>query len=108
MCTAVIVASLPGLKALITRGMSPQNTQCKSNQGYIQTGSGAAGSRSADQPSRRSRPKLYPDDDSEVELVVMEPLPRDYKAAVSASIPKVKDATGTQITARSDDVVERT
>jgi hypothetical protein len=39
MCTAVIVVSLPSLKSLIVRP-SPNNTNDRSNSGYLQAGSG--------------------------------------------------------------------
>jgi hypothetical protein len=40
MCTAVIVASLPGLKNLIIKRTTPANTSYeRSNHGYMQTGS---------------------------------------------------------------------
>jgi hypothetical protein len=74
MCTALIVASLPGLKALIMSTISPGNSRNRSNNGYLQTGSHVQiRSNGTGNPSQILRPKQFPDDDSEVELVMMDP-----------------------------------
>lgn len=72
MCTALIVASLPGLKALIMSTISPSNSRNRSNNSYLQTGSHVQiRSSGAGNPLRIPRPKQFPDDD-EFELIMMD------------------------------------
>lgn len=103
MCTAIIVASLPGLKALIVQSISPTGTHNRSNAGYYRTGpERPSHSLNGRNSTRASQPKLYPDDDSEFELMPIGLLP-DIKRGDS----KIKDVAVPQITATQDYRVER-
>lgn len=68
MCTAVIVVSLPSLKALIIRP-TPNNTYDRSNSGYLQAGDGKTiGSKGNGHSSRVQGGTL---DDDEMELTFL-------------------------------------
>jgi len=69
MCTAVIVVSLPSLKALIIRP-TPNNTYDRSNSGYLQAGDGKTiGSKGNGHSSRVQGGTL---DDDEMELTFLD------------------------------------
>ncbi|ORY12946.1 hypothetical protein BCR34DRAFT_281500 [Clohesyomyces aquaticus] len=78
MCTAVVVVSLPGLKALILRATRPTILN-RSNNGYIQTESGKMGKASI------SRPHLQGSTlDDETELVFLDRKPSPSPTATSS------------------------
>jgi hypothetical protein len=73
MCIAIIVVSLPSLKALIIR-TTPPNTTNRSNSGYLQPGSGTIGGSGSSNrgPTYTSHIEGSTVDDEEMELTFLD------------------------------------
>jgi hypothetical protein len=98
MCTAVIVASLPGLKKLIMRKSTPGNTSYdRDNSGYMQTGSGHVSGRGGVSKAECTAGQM----EDEVELVFLDRKPSksshgsDRKIYAKDGVSVTKDITVT-------------
>ena len=81
MCTAVIVVSLPSLKALIIRP-TPNNTYDRSNSGYLQAVDGKTIGSKGNGHSSRVQGGTLDDDEMELTFLVRDvPSHQDRKAS---------------------------
>lgn len=106
MCTSLIVASLPGLKVLITRGIKNVGSS-GSSSGYNK-GSNTPHSQSciANLSSRLSRPARRPSfDESEFELISVGASNKQFSGK-TASTGGDSELDATQITVQHDFTVE--
>ncbi|KAG9606212.1 hypothetical protein KCU86_g287, partial [Aureobasidium melanogenum] len=106
MCTSLIVASLPGLKVLITRGIKNASST-GSSSGYNKTSNTPnSQSRIANLSSRLSRPAKRPSfDDSEFELISVGASNKQFSGK-TASTTGDEELDDTQITVKHDFTVE--
>jgi hypothetical protein len=107
LCTSLIVASLPGLKVLITRTIT-NHSSSRSGSGYNKSNSSTPHSQSriAKISARMSRPlRQASNDDSEFELIAVAPSEKLYQGKLAPSVGSVnfEDA---QITVKHDFSVE--
>lgn len=106
MCTSLIVASLPGLKVLITRGIKHAGSS-NSSSGYNKpSNTPNSQSRIANLSSRLSRPTRRPSfDDSEFELISVANSNKQFSGKL-ASTGGDEELGDTQITVKHDFTVE--
>jgi hypothetical protein len=106
MCTSLIVASLPGLKVLITRTIA-NNTSSRSNSNYNKSSASTPhSSRIAKISARLSRPlRQASNDDSEFELIAVGPSEKVYQGKLAPSVGSV-NIEDAQITVKHDFSVE--
>jgi hypothetical protein len=106
MCTSLIVASLPGLKVLITRTIV-NHSSSRSGSGYNKSSdTPQSHSRIAKISARLSRPlRRASVDDSEFELIAVAPSEKQYNGKLAPSVGSVS-MEDTQITVKHDFSVE--
>jgi hypothetical protein len=105
MCTSIIVASLPGLKVLITRTIASHSGSRSGTSGYNKSSdSPHSSSRMAKISARLSKPlRRASVDDSEFELITVAPSDKQLKMAPSVGSMNLDDS---QITVKHDFSVE--
>lgn len=104
MCTSLIVASLPGLRVLITRGIN--NATGYSGSGSNKPSNGPhSQSRIANLSARLSRPMRSPSfDESEFELITMNASGKQFREKLASTAGS--EELDTQITVKHDFTVE--
>ncbi|KAI4723202.1 hypothetical protein E4T48_00581 [Aureobasidium sp. EXF-10727] len=107
MCTSLIVASLPGLKVLITRGITNHISSRSNTSGYNKSSDNAkSSSRVAKVSARLSRPTRHdPADESEFELITVAPSDKQHSGKLAPSAKSV-NLEDTQITVKHDFTIE--
>ncbi|CAD0114990.1 unnamed protein product, partial [Aureobasidium uvarum] len=107
MCTSLIVASLPGLKILITRGISNHLSSRSGTSGYNKSSnSPGSQSRIAKLSARLARPtRQDPTDESEFELITVGVPDKQYSGKLAPSAKSV-NLEDTQITVKHDFTIE--
>ncbi|KAH0175194.1 hypothetical protein KCU67_g370, partial [Aureobasidium melanogenum] len=106
MCTSLIVASLPGLKVLITRGIKNASSTGSSSGYNKPSNTPNSQSRIANLSSRLSRPAKRPSfDDSEFELISVGASNKQFSGK-TASTTGDEELDDTQITVKHDFTVE--
>ncbi|KAG9662454.1 hypothetical protein KCU64_g1939, partial [Aureobasidium melanogenum] len=106
MCTSLIVASLPGLKVLITRGIKNASSTGSSSGYNKPSNTPNSQSRIANLSSRLSRPARRPSfDDSEFELISVGASNKQFSGK-TASTTGDEELDDTQITVKHDFTVE--
>ncbi|KAH0279188.1 hypothetical protein KCU91_g1919, partial [Aureobasidium melanogenum] len=106
MCTSLIVASLPGLKVLITRGIKNASSTGSSSGYNKPSNTPNSQSRIANFSSRLSRPAKRPSfDDSEFELISVGASNKQFSGK-TASTTGDEELDDTQITVKHDFTVE--
>lgn len=104
MCTSLIVASLPGLKVLITRTMASGTS--RSGTGYDKSSKPSRpSSRTAKSPGRFTRPRAQSNDDSELELITVHPQPGKYKEKMATPAESI-DLENAQTAGEQDFSIE--
>ena len=107
MCTSLIVASLPGLKALITRTVAGNTSRSTSgyNKSSDQHRPSQPNSRIAKISARLSRPQTMSADDSEFELISITPKDKPRGGELVPTVDGV-DLENSQLSVKHDFTVE--
>jgi hypothetical protein len=105
MCTSLIVASLPGLKVLITRTVRTHTS--RSTSGYKKSSEAPSqpSSRLARISARLSHPRMNSAADSELGLITVNPSDKSHNGKLVTPVLSV-DFKGDQITVKHDFTVE--
>jgi hypothetical protein len=105
MCTSLIVASLPGLKVLITRTVRTHTS--RSNSGYNKSYEAPSqpSSRFTRISARLSHPRMNSAADSELGLITVNPSDKSHNGKLVTPALSV-DFKGDQITVKHDFTVE--
>jgi hypothetical protein len=105
MCTSLIVASLPGLKVLITRTVRTHTS--RSTSGYKKSSEAPfqPSSRFARISARLSHPRMISAADSELGLITVNPSDQSHSGKLVTPALSV-DFKGDQITVKHDFTVE--
>lgn len=82
MCTSIIVASLPGLKVLITRTVKTYTSHSTSGYNKSSETPSQPSSRLAKISARLSNPRMYSATDSELELITVNPSAKSHNESL--------------------------
>ena len=107
MCTSLIVASLPGLKVLITRTIANNTSSRSGTSGYNKSSDTPhSSSRIAKISARLSRPlRRASIDDADFELITVAPSEKQHNLKQAPSVASMYIAV-TQITVKHDFSIE--
>ncbi|KAH0182392.1 hypothetical protein KCV03_g10351, partial [Aureobasidium melanogenum] len=105
MCTSLIVASLPGLKVLITRTVRTHTSRFTSSYNKSSEAPSQPSSRLAKISARLSHPRMNSAADSELELIMVNPSAKLHNGRLVTPALSV-DLGGDQITVKHDFTVE--
>jgi hypothetical protein len=105
MCTSLIVASLPGLKVLITHTVTIHTSRSTSGYNKSSEAPSQPSSRLARISARLSHPRMISAADSELGLITVNPSAKSHNGKLVTPALSV-DFEGDQITVKHDFTVE--